>query len=428
MSEEILKSLYDWNPWIEGGFPKELSGFKRDYFLDPYLEVSEIKILEGPRRAGKSTLLYQIIEKILKHDKGVLYINFEDEILKGFSLGEIVSAYQQTAPINYLFIDEIQNCKAWVPYIRKSYDRKEIPQIWISGSNSSLIKNELATLLTGRNLTIHIYPLSFKEYLFFKSIEVAKLPFSPKKEALIKSSFKNYLEFGSFPAVTLRHVLQKELLINYFDDFIYKDIGSRYDVNPVKIRELGMFLASNSAKSFSYRGIASALGMHANTIVDYCSYFTEIFLFSELYKFDYSLKTQIGSEKKIYSIDTGLASAVSFRFSEDIGRMLENLVYNELRRRGEEIYFHKQNYECDFLIKKQLTVLNAVQVTLDLGVPEVKKREIRGLLEAMKVHRITRGMILTMDEEGYEEFSVENETLKIDIIPVWKWLLTVPEN
>lgn len=423
MNDEILKSLYDWNPWIEGEFPAELSGFKRDYFLDPYLEVPEVKILEGPRRAGKSTLLYQVIEKVLKHDKKILYINFEDEILKEFSLEEIVAAYQQVSPIRYLILDEIQNCKNWVPYIRKAHDRKEIPQIWISGSNSSLIKNEFATLLTGRNLTINIHPLSFKEYLHFKSVDIGKGPLSSKKQTIVKSSFKNYLELGSFPAVALRQVLQKELLINYFDDFIYKDIGSRYDVNPVKIRELGMFMATNSAKIFSYRGIASALGMHPNTIMDYCSYFYEIFLFSELYKFDYSVKTQIGSEKKIYSIDTGLSSAISFRFSEDLGRMLENLVHNELRRRNKEIYFHKQNYECDFLIKENLAISQAIQVTLDLKDSEVKKREIRGLLDAMKEYRLMEGMILTMDEEGFEELSVDGTTLKINVMPVWKWLL-----
>ncbi len=120
------------------------------------------------------------------------------------------------------------------------------------------------------------------------------------------------MEMGAFPAVILRPVLQRELLLSYFKDFIYKDIASRHDVKLLKIKELCNYLATNSAKSFSYRGCAGALGMHPNTIVDYCSYFYEIFLFKELYKFDYALKNQIGSEKKIYIIDTGLASAVSF--------------------------------------------------------------------------------------------------------------------
>lgn len=423
MTEEILKSLYDWNPWFEGSFPEELAGNPRNYDLEPYLQIPEIKILEGARRTGKSTMLYQIMKKLVKEKKSLLYINFEDEILKKYSLSDIVEAYQQRSAVQFLFVDEIQNCHNWVAYLRKVHDRKEIPQIWISGSNSSFIKNEFATLLTGRNTTIKVYPLSFEEFLHFKSITKTSLPLSTKKENIIKNHFRQYMDVGAFPAVVLRPVLQKELLISYFEDFIYKDIASRHDVNVVKIRELGLYLATNSAKSFSYRGCASALGMHPKTIMDYCSYFFEIFLFSELYKFDYSLKNQIGTDKKIYIADTGLANAISFRFSEDQGRILENIVYNELRRRSEEVYFHKQKYECDFVIKKELKINQAIQVTQTTKDPDVKKREMKGLIEALHFHRLNEGLILTMDEEGSEEVLEENRSLQIKILPIWKWLL-----
>ncbi len=423
MQEEILKTLYDWNPWIEGKFPKELAGFSRSYHLESYLQIPEIKILEGARRVGKSTLLYQIIEKVLNNEKSVLYINFEDEVLKKYTLTEIISTYRTISPVQNLFIDEIQNCIEWAPLIRKMYDRKEISQIWISGSNSSFIKREFATLLTGRNITIKVYPLSFAEYLHFKAIKDSTFPLSTKKEALIKNQFMKFIEFGAFPAVVLRPVLQKELLISYFEDFIYKDIGSRHDVNLLKIKELGIYLATNSAKLFSYRGCAKALGIHPTTVTDYCSYFYEIFLFNELYKFDFSLKNQIGSDKKIYITDSGLANAVSFRFSEDQGRILENIVYNELKRRDEEIYFHKHSYECDFLIKKELKISQAIQVSKTVSDAEVKKRELRGLLEAMRIHGLAEGLILTMDEEGLEEIKEENQQLKIKIMPTWKWML-----
>ncbi len=227
------------------------------------------------------------------------------------------------------------------------------------------------------------------------------------------------MEMGAFPAVVLRPVLQKELLISYFEDFIYKDIASRHEVNLTKIKELGVYLATNSAKSFSYRGCATALGMHPKTIMDYCSFFFEIFLFHELYKFDYSLKNQIGSDKKIYIADTGLASAISFRFSEDHGRILENAICNELKRCNKEIYFHKQKYECDFLIKTELKISAAIQVTKSLAYPDVKQREMRGLLEAMQTHHLDEGIILTMDEEGLE---IQDDK-QIKIIPAWKWLL-----
>ena len=419
MNEEILKALYDWNPWIKGEFPRELSGFQRNYILEPYLQIPEVKILEGARRVGKSTLLYRVIEKLLKTDSNLLYINFEDEVLKKYTLSKIVEEYRTIAPIQNLFIDEIQNCTDWISFIRKAHDRKEISQIWISGSNSSFIKKEFATLLTGRNITIKVFPLSFEEYLHFKSVKDTKLPISSKDEALVKKLFLQYLEMGAFPAVVLRPVLQKELLISYFEDFIYKDIASRYEVNVLKIKELAIYLATNSAKVFSYRGCAAALGLHPKTVMDYCSYFYEIFLFNELYKFDYSLKNQMGSDKKIYIADVGLAGAVSFRFSEDQGRILETMVHNELKRQNKEIYFHKQKYECDFLIKKELKISEAIQVTKTLSDPEVKNREFRGLLEAMEIYQLKEGIILTMDEEGLEEINQR----QVKIIPIWKWLL-----
>jgi predicted AAA+ superfamily ATPase len=338
-------------------------------------------------------------------------------------LSEIIQTYQEKTDIEYLFIDEIQLCPEWVSFIRKSYDRREIKQIWISGSNSSLIKQEYASLLTGRNFAIDIYTLSFKEYLNFHDFEFSNLSLSSQKETGVKKLFHAYLEWGGFPAVALRNIYQKELLLNYFDDFIYKDIASRYEVNLIKLKDLGLYLATNSTKLFSYRKIATALGLHPNTVTDYISYFKEIFLFKELHKFDFSLQVQLSHKKKIYAMDTGLASAVSFRFSSDMGRILENLVYIELVRRKKEIYFHKLKKECDFLIKQDLDIVQAIQVTLSLGDPDTKKREIAGLIEAMSTHHLNQGLILTLDEEGKEVCLDNGITYDILIIPAWKWAL-----
>ncbi|MBM3198850.1 MAG: ATP-binding protein [Chlamydiae bacterium] len=419
MREDILQSLYDWNPWIKGMFPQELAGFPRNYFLEPYLQIPEIKVLEGARRSGKSTLLYQVIQKIIEQGESVLYINFEDAILRNYTLKDIIDTYHIVAPVKHLFLDEIQNCSDWIPYLRTVYDRKELAQIWVSGSNSSFIQKELSTLLTGRNITIKVFPLAFDEYLQFKQV-YPKPPFSSKDEALVKRHFLEYLHLGAFPAVALRPVLQKELLLSYFEDFLYKDISSRHEVNHVKIKELAIYLASNSSKPFSYRGCASALNIHPNTVADYCSYFYEIFLFDELYKFDYSLKNQLSGDKKVYMADVGLAGAVSFRFSEDFGRILETLVHSELKRRKKIIYFHKQKHECDFLVKEELRISEALQVTRTLVDPDVHKREVLGLLEAMEAYQLKEGLILTLEEEGEE---IVQEDKKILIMPVWKWLL-----
>jgi len=425
MKDTILKAIADWNPWLEGHFPTELRGFTRDYDILKYLKLAEIKILEGARRVGKSTLLYQVIEQLLANNNKVLYINFDDEELRKFSLKTILQSYLEKNTFDCLLIDEIQHCSEWVHHLRNIYDRKEVKQIWISGSNSSFIKKEYKTLLSGRNITIQIHPLSFREYLTFKQCDIPETVISSKKEIEIKNHLANYLMFGGFPAVALREFLQKELLINYFEDFLFKDIATRYPINTIKLRDIGIYLATNSAKIVSYRNIASTLNMHANTVTDYFSYCKEIFLFNEIYKFDYSLKEQFGSDKKIYCLDTGLARAISFLFSEDKGRMLENLVYNELQRRKLITYFHRKKRECDFLIKENLEITQVIQVCYSLMDPETKNREINGLIDALALHTQAAGLIITANEFGEEIISVNKQKYKIKILPLWKWLLNL---
>lgn len=425
MKDEILKALADWNPWFEGHFPNELRGFTRDYNILEYLKLDEIKILEGARRVGKSTLFYQVIEYLLTENRKVLYINFDDAELSKYSLKTIVHTFLESNTFDCLFLDEIQHCTEWVHYIRNVYDRKEVKQIWISGSNSSFIKKEYKTLLSGRNITIAIFPLSFYEYLQFKQCELPQKILSSQKEIEIKRHFFTYSAFGAFPAIALREVYQKELLINYFEDFVYKDIATRYSVNTGKLKDLGIYLATNSAKIYSYRNIAQALGLHVNTITDYFSYFKEVFLFDELYKFDYSLKQQFGSEKKVYCIDIGLAAAISFLFSDDKGRMLENLVYIELKRRKYEVYFHKGKKECDFIVKHNLDIVQVIQVCYSLVDAETKNREMQGLIDALQLYTNAEGLIITADESMEDEIIIEEEKRVIKIVPIWKWLLNI---
>lgn len=190
MHDAIIAALIDWNPWLEGPFPKELMGIERDYPISTFLAIPEIKILEGVRRSGKSTLLYQVVDHALQEGKKVLYINFEDEVLKRYSLSEIYYAYLQRAPVNYLLIDEIQHCIDWVPFIRKFYDRKIFDQIWITGSNTSLITKEYSEMLTGRNIKLLIMPLSFIEYLRFNGLSSIQRPLSREREVEIKKIFR----------------------------------------------------------------------------------------------------------------------------------------------------------------------------------------------------------------------------------------------
>lgn len=423
MSDEIISALLEWNPWFDGAVPESLVGIEREYDVISYMLIPEIKILEGVRRSGKSTLLYQVACHAVVEKKKVLYVNFDDELLRKHSLSDIYYAFLQRESVDYLLIDEIQQCCDWVPFLRKFYDRKELEQIWITGSNSSLIKREYAEMLTGRNIKLAISPLSFSEYLKFKDFHHVSLPVSRQRESQIKKWFNEYLSEGAFPAIALRTVFQRELLNNYFEDFIYKDIATRHDVNISKLKGLAIYLVTNSAKLFSYRKIANLLGLHANTVNDYVSYMKEVFLFDEVYKFDYSLKAQYTNDKKIYMVDTGLANTISFRFSEDKGRMLETLVYRHLKRLGHDIYFHRDKKECDFIIKKGLEIVEVIQVSCSLSNQKTKERELEGLMDAMRTYNRKVGLILTLDESDEMVVSIDGEEHHITIKPVWRWML-----
>jgi len=417
--KKIVESILDWNPWITGDFPESLVGFKREVDIVKYLDFKEIKIIEGPRRSGKSTLLYRVIQALLKEKKKVLYLNFDDEALRGMTLEEVFDIFAEYKDIDYLFVDEIQNCQNWVSFVRKAYDTKSLKQIWITGSNSNLIKEEYATYLTGRNVKLKISPLNFREFLSFNNKKYDSKLLSSKQKTEIKRFFKEYLEYGGFPEVVLRNTNKKELLINYYEDFLYKDIVSRYGADAEKLRNLSTYLNTNTSKLVSYRNLSKVLQINYNTTTKYISYFLEVYLFSLLYRFDHSLKKQIRDDKKIYALDTGLANAVSFKFSEDYGRQLENVVFSQLKNDGYEVYYHSDGVECDFVVRDKGRVVKLVQVSASLQDEKTKEREINGLLSAMDRYDMKEGLILTDDEEGEEIHN--NKT--IQIMSVWRWLL-----
>jgi uncharacterized protein len=422
---EIYKTILDWNPWFEENqVPDDLLWIRRDIDILWYLDFKEIKILQWARRTGKSTLIYNVINNVYKHNKNLLYLNFDDEILGKYDLQEIVEKFMEKRDVEYLFLDEIQNCKNWAPYIRKMYDTKKLKQIWITGSNSSLIKKEYSSLLTGRIITLNINWLNFWEFLRFKNNEVKNIYLLSSKQLVsIKRWFKEYLDYWSFPEIALRKSNKKELLINYFDDFIYKDIVWRYNVNSTNIKNLAFYLLNNNSKLFSYRKLAKALDLNFETLSDYLNYFYEIYLFNELKKFDYSYKKQLIWAKKIYSLDTWFVN-LWFAFSENKWRILENLVFIELKRRWLDVFYHKEKNECDFVIQEKWKITEAIQVSYSLNDLDTKQREVNWLIEAMIIHKLEEWIILTYEEE----YEIPDYVFKIKVIPIWKWLLNKKQN
>ncbi len=424
----MIGTLSEWNMWWQKGkVDVELLGKKRLILneLKNTLSFKEMKLLIGIRRSGKSTLFYQLIDYLLKsgvEPKRILLINFEDDLLSKKSLKEIFDVYQSNINPNtkpFLFLDEVHRCSEWSLFLKKLYDLKKVNQIFITDSSSKFIKKEYAKVLTGRNVKITIFPLSFKEFVNWK-IEKLKQPLTSGNINRLKKELNDYVKWGGFPEVFFKTSsgMKKKILTEYFSDIIDKDIIERYNVNYSKIKPLADFLLANIGSLFSPRKYSRVFGLSLESIDTYLHYLQEVMLFFMVPRFSYSIRTQQLSPKKVYACDPGLLNNVGFKFSENRGRVYENIVFIELKRQGKEVYYWKGRYECDFVIKEGLKIKSAIQVCSDLT-HENKEREINGLIEALNTFKLKTGIIIT---ENHKETSKINGK-KIIFIPLWKWLL-----
>lgn len=392
---------------------------RRNIPLEKYIKTSQIVIISGIRRCGKSSLLRLIREEMKLEAPDFCYFNFDDErILAEVSiLEELFNLHIELyGKEPMLFFDEIQNVGNWEKFINRKYEQGV--KIFVTGSNAKLLSSEISTSLTGRNKLIELFTFSFSEYLLFQGRKYDIDRLTSKSRALLQKDFNTYMQTGGFPLVVKEN--DTELVNGYFQDILYRDIISRYRLTQVnEIKQIGLYFASNIGKLFSYSTLQSISGVKSlSSIKDYLSYYEHSYLFSYLKKFDYSVKKQIMNSKKVYTADHAFAVRLGFNFSENKGRILENIVYTELLRRDCEVYYYSGNNECDFLIKKGLTIVNAIQVVDQLDRTNYE-REYRGLQEAMQTYRIPQGMLITNSIET----SVIPEYEGIEIVSVWKWLL-----
>ncbi len=394
--------------------------------------TKKIVSLVGLRRVGKTYYFYYLINQLLKkgiEKERILYVNFDDDRLFGFNIKDfdnLIESYYELFPqyknkIKYFFFDEIQNIENWELFIRRLYD-KENAKIYITGSSSKLLSKEIATALRGRTISYTLFPLSFREYLQFKSIKLEKNFEYTDQRFIIKKEFQNYLMFGSFPEIALGEP-KEDTLKSYLDLIIYKDLVERYNIrNTLFLKALIKYLSTNIASLFSPRAyfnlISQEIKIKEDTLYNYLSYLTEIFFVFFIPKFSYSLKSQQINPKKVYIIDNGFHYIYSFRFSENKGKLLENLVAIELIRQGKELYYFKNNFECDFIVVEKQKPRLAIQVTYELN-KKNREREIKGLINAMKELNIKEGIILTHEQDD----EIETEVGKIKVLAVWKWLL-----
>ena len=360
-------------------------------------------IVSGVRRCGKSTLLHQLLKK--KHTES-LYINFDDPRLYDFEISDFQKLDQliTEAGNRVLMFDEIQIIKGWERYVRQKLD--ENFKVFVTGSNASLLSKELGTSLTGRHITSELFPFSFKEFCRFKDIE-------PNEHAT-----KEYMQLGGFPEYLKNPI--EEILANLLDDILIRDIAVRYGIKDIRgLKRLTVFLLSNIGNLTSANKLREPAGINSTTtILEYLSHLEQSYLVSLVPMFDYSLKKQTINPKKIYAIDMGLVTSNVNRIKGDEGHKLENMVYNTLRLRYKDIYYHRRDNECDFITLEKGAITQAIQVCMELNADN-QSREFDGLIDALKFYKLTEGYIITLNQE--DVFQIEN--LKIKVIPYHKWQL-----
>ena len=431
---EIIDILDSWNEWAG----KKDIGFIRNSYRSRLSSLihgsNQVITITGPRRAGKSYIMRQM-GRLLANDtvkkENILFVNFEDPrflTLDTKLLMQIYDVYREfmsPTDIPYLFLDEVQEIDEWEKWVRMMHELKKA-KIIVSGSNAHLLSRELGTLLTGRHIAFSVFPLSFAEFLMFNGLELKTALDAERKKIEIKGFLRKYMEHGSFPEVVLSEK-KTEILLNYFDDLLTKDILRRFRIRKTNaMKALIKFYLSNAGNLITFSSAEKSLNITADTIEKFSGYLEDVYLVFQLKRFSFKVKEQDKSPRKIYAIDTGLCNAVGFRFSENIGRLAENIVYLALKRKQilnpkTELFYWKdaQHREVDFVVKDELDVVTLIQVCWSMRDEKTKTRELRSLQKAMKELKVDNAVIITEDAEGEEQLN----GFSVRTVPLWKWLL-----
>jgi uncharacterized protein len=362
-----------------------------------------IKIAIGMRRSGKTYFLFQTIRELVSEKiplERILYLNFEDDRISPMnykSMGQLIDAWYTLYPKNhdrlcYLFLDEVQNVEGWPIVLRRIFDTKNI-QIYVTGSSAKLLSKEIATSLRGRSLSIEIFPYSYLEYLVAHHYELPSKPFGQKSLDYHHSHLLQYFHSGGFPAIqSLRQNEKLETLQGYVETVIFRDIIERYQISNVSMMKYFIrFLLKNIAAPFSvnkfYRDITSqGYKVGKDTLYSYLSYLEDAFLIFTVPVFTESLRSKQTAPKKVYAIDNGLILASTFNLSDNLGKLLENQVYLDLRREGKTIFYYNTSDGCevDFITQDAQGKYEMIQVVWDASDPKTLEREMRALKQAEK--------------------------------------------
>jgi predicted AAA+ superfamily ATPase len=370
-------------------FPREVYSMLKEQFSKQLPLV-----LHGIRRSGKTYLMY----KLFQESTNACYINFEDERLIGLKTQDLEMFYEvylgvKTPERPVMFMDEVQNVPGWEKFVARLQSKVKFV---ISGSNASLLSSEYASSLTGRYFPVRIFPLSFKEYNTARGYHDLKTDITEER-AILLNLLTEYIDFGGFPQASLEK--DGTLIKTTFNSILYRDIIPRFGIqNVMALETLARYLVSNPGKPSSYRSLSTFIGIkHEDTAKNYLSYLEKAYLFESLMRFDYSIKIQMGNLKKIYPADTGLTRHAGHLFSEERGRLLETIVFNELKRRGRDVFYWKneRGKEVDFVVCDGLKPKQLIQVTDIIENERQFKRETDSLLLAAEDLKVKDLLLLT---------------------------------
>lgn len=384
-------------------FLKQESGFTRDALMNVPVADSFATIISGIRRCGKSTLLLQLLRKDFNN---ALHLNFDDIRLSGFDTGDFGRLHKEIVKsgIKVLFFDEIQIVKGWEKYINQLL--RESFKVFITGSNATLLSIELGTYLTGRNLSMELFPFSYSEFIRFKNLESGEV-------AVI-----NYLKTGGIPEYLKSGM---PLILNALvDDILYRDIAVRHSIRDISsLRQLTGYLITNIGNLVSANKLVGMFEIKSPaTFLEYFSFLKNAYLLEFLPLFSHSLKIQARNPKKVYAMDMGIYTENSVSTSDNMGHRLENLIFLHLRQQYRNLFYYKDRGECDFIAMEKNSVKAAIQVCLSVN-DENFEREFNGLLSAMENLDLKEGVIVTLNQS--DSFEKNGRTIKM--IPAHEFLV-----
>lgn len=432
MSDGLKEIILDFQHLVlESGVPRALQATSIPGKASVYI---------GVRRCGKSTFMYQVMQRLLDSGisrQNILYFNFFDDrlhFLQHQGPAPVLEAYHSLYPEKkgteklYCFFDELQVVPGWEPFVDRLL-RTEDCEVYITGSSARMLSKELATQMRGRALAWEVFPFSFQEFLRFKGIQHTEL--STRRRLLVQKGFEDFWQAGGFPEVAgVTPQLRVKIHQEYFNAVLFRDLVERHDVShPRALSDLAHRLVDNAGSLYSINGLTGYLKSLGHkvpkaAVADYLAWFEDAYFLFSVRLFDASLARSNANPKKVYCIDHALLTSVASGILRNSGHLLENLVFAALRRQHPEVFYYRTRTgkEVDFTFAAPDGSRRLVQVCESLADPKTRKRELQALREAMSELSISAATIVTRNEE--EQLALDSGT--VAVLPAWKFLLQEP--